>query len=51
MLKLHMSMSDTNIGQDDFTELKSNREIYYGLGETEMLVIGQFINNFMRGGL
>lgn len=48
MLKLHMSMSDTNIGQDDFTELKSNREVYYDLGETEISVIGEFINNFMR---
>lgn len=48
MLKLHMSMSDTNIGQDDFTELKSNREVYCDLGETEMSVIGEFINNFMR---
>ena len=48
MLKLHMSMSDTNIGQDDFIELKSNREVYCDLGETEMSVIGQFINDFMR---
>lgn len=48
MLKLSMSLSNSEAGANDFTELTDHKEVYYDLGETEMLVIGQFINNFMR---
>ena len=49
MLKLSMSLSNSEAGTKDFTSLTDHREVYYSLGETEMSVIGQFINNFMRG--
>ena len=48
MLKLKMSLSNSEAGTKDFTSLTDHREVYYSLGETEMSVIGQFINNFMR---
>lgn len=48
MLKLSMSLSNTEAGENDFTSLTDHKEVYYSLGETEMSVIGQFINNFMR---
>lgn len=48
MLKLSMSLSNSEAGTKDFTSLTDHREVYYSLGETEMSVIGQFINNFMR---
>lgn len=48
MLKLSMSLSNSEAGTKDFTSLTDHREVYYSLGETEMSVIGEFINNFMR---
>lgn len=48
MLKLKMSLSNTEAGTNDFTELTGYKEVYYDLGDSELSVIGQFINNFMR---
>ena len=51
MLKLKMSLVNTDLsenGNEDLTELSCNREVYYSLGEDEILVIGEFINKFMN---
>lgn len=51
MLKLKMSMINTECSDnnyEDFTELICNKEVYYSLGENDTLVIGEFINDFMK---
>ena len=48
MLKLKFSMLNTECSEDDFTELTCNKEVYYSFGEDDALVIGEFVNDFMK---
>ena len=41
-------MTNTECSEDDFTELTCNKEVYYSFGEDDALVIGEFVNDFMK---
>ena len=49
MLELKFKMRDSEWGQKDaYVECAQNMEVYHDLGENELDVIGEFINNALR---
>ena len=48
MLKMRMSLVDTELGEDHLVALERNRNVYSSVGETNLSVLGEFFNDFLK---
>lgn len=48
MLKMRMSLVDTEVGEDHLVALERNRTVYSSVGETNLSVLGEFFNDFLK---
>lgn len=48
MLKMRMSLVNTELGEDHLVALEQNRTVYGLIGETDLSVLGEFFNDFLR---
>lgn len=48
MLKMRMSLVNTELGEDHLVALERNRTVYNMLGETDLSVLGEFFNDFLK---
>lgn len=48
MLKMRMSLVNTELGEDHLVALERNRAIYSSVGETDLSVLGEFFNDFLK---